>query len=113
MAEGFSRGGLIAALYVAAQIAIPFLAWAAGSPYFGWRMFSEVRVPPRVVVTRITSTDTVSVKDYLGFPRSDLSYGADLGSQLCRLTPDAISIRVLPSTGALPSSGTAQEVRCK
>jgi len=113
VAEGFSRGRLITALYVTAQIAIPFVAWAAGSSYFGWRMFSEVRVPPRVVVTRAASTDTASAQDYLGFPRGDISYGDDLATQICRLIPDAIAVRVWPSTGVLRPAARAMEVRCR
>ena len=108
-----SGNQLLAGLYLAVQIAVPLFAWVTGSPYFGWRMFSEVRVPPRIIVTRAASTDTTSVIDYLGFPRGDLSYSADLGFQICKLVPDAITVRVWPAAGALPSPGADQEIRCK
>jgi hypothetical protein len=76
-------------------------------------MFSEVRVPPRIVVTTATSTDTMSVNEYLGFPRGDLSYSQDLGLQICRLVPEAVGVKVVPAASVLPSPGVAQEVRCK
>ena len=107
------RNSLFVGIYLTVQIAVPLGAWLMGSPYFGWRMFSEVRIPPRVVVTRAGSTDTLSVSHYLGFLRGDLSYSADLGLQICRLTPDAVTVRVWPSDGVLPSPGAAQEIRCK
>jgi hypothetical protein len=101
------RNRLIAGLYLTVQIGVPLGALLTGSPYFGWRMFSEVRFPPQVVLTRTKSVDTVSVTRYVGFPRGDMSYGPNVAIQICHLVTDAITVRVLPS------SGPAQAVKCR
>ena len=98
---------MLAGLYLTLQLTIPLAGFLTGTPYFGWRMFSEVRLPPRAVITRPGSLDTVSVNKYVGFPRGDLTYGPDLASQLCRLIEDAISIRVLASRTL-----AVQEAKC-
>jgi hypothetical protein len=99
MLDKAGRNGLITAIYLMVQIALPLGGFLLGSPYFGWRMFSEVRIPPRAVVTRTGSVDTVSVNKYVGFARGDLSYGPDLATQICRIAKDAITVHVLPSRG--------------
>lgn len=101
------RDRLIAGLYLTAQVTIPLIGWLSGSSYLGWRMFSEIRLPPEVVVTRTASVDTVSVDKFLGFGRADISYGPNLPAELCRLVPDAVSIRVL-----LPSHQPSREIVC-
>jgi hypothetical protein len=100
-------------VYLIVQLTLPVIGSLTGSPYFGWRMFSEVRIPPRVVLIRTSSVDTVSVNRFVGFPRGDLSYSPNTASQICRLVPDAILVQVSPSAGVLPSAGVAQEARCK
>src|SRR5918994_5438077 len=94
------RERLIARIYLAVQVALPLSGFLMGSPYFGWRMFSEVRIPPRAVVIRAASVDTVSVNKYVGFARGDLSYGPDLATQICRLESEAIAVRLLRFNGA-------------
>jgi hypothetical protein len=101
------RNRLTARIYLAVQIALPLGGFLKGSPYFGWRMFSEVRIPPRAVVIRDASVDTVSVNKYVGFARGDLSYGPDLAVQICRLESDAVAVRLLQL------SGPAQVTKCR
>ena len=107
MLDKAGRNRLLAGLYLTVQIGVPLGGWLTGSPYFGWRMFSEVRIPPEVIVLRAGSVDTVSVTKYVGFPRGDMSYGPDLAAKVCHLVTDAISVRLSSSFGA------TQEVQCR
>jgi hypothetical protein len=87
--------------FVALQILVPIWAWILGSPYFAWNMYSYLQNPPQIIVIRPGTVDTMLPQRYLGFARGDLSYGHDMGAQICRIERDALVIRVLPHHGAM------------
>lgn len=105
-----TRGQRVVILvYLIVQLAVPLAALSRGSPRFGWRMFSQVTLPPTVLVKpRATSAfDTLHLADYLGFPRADLRFGPALAREVCRVAPGAVQVRVIPAGG-----GSWSDTRC-
>ncbi|MGH7526000.1 MAG: hypothetical protein ACREMX_04790 [Gemmatimonadales bacterium] len=97
-----TRGQRVVVLvYLIVQLGVPLAALRRGTPWFGWRMFSQITLPPTVLVklSATSAFDTLRLADHLGFPRGDLQFGAALAGEVCRVVPGAVQVRVTPAGG--------------
>lgn len=86
-----------ARLYLVCQLALPIVAWTAGSQRFSWAMYSQFQPAPEVFVQRhpdgpFEKLDLVRV---LGHLRGELDYSGIFVRQLCK-QPGVHAVRLAP-----------------
>ncbi len=96
--------GAVVVAYLVLQLVVPAVMLFRPRPQrFGWQMFTNAPVLPKLVLHRTTGRrDTVDIDPYFAIRRPELSPGdLDLvGAHVCRVTPDValVELRVRPDS---------------
>lgn len=95
-------------LYLTVQIGVPVYRLVQPKPTrFGWQMFSASSVPSRVWLVSSNDEREISPAAYIGNFRSDLEYERYALPFLCRVRPEATTIRYV-----MPIDNVVREYRC-
>ena len=96
-------------VYLIVQVGLPvYRLWAPRPARFGWQMFSASAFPVRVwLLRRDGSEEPLAPDAYVGNARGDLDYERFVLPHICKMRPDAVSVRF-----QLPGPSAAKDYPC-